>query len=233
MSDVSSITSSNYIGQSQFTTSARNVMGQDEFLKLLTVQLQNQDPLSPLDSQDFSSQIAQFSQVEQLEQMSNSMTQSNEIDLMLTQAITNTMSTTLVGKRAKVSGNQVMLNKDGDAAVTFKLANAASSVKITVRDEQGQIVKTIDKNGFVDGIHTVDWDGKDKNGNQLSKDKKYTFEVEAVSPEGNAVAAELFMIGIIQGVQYADNTTLLILNTGQKTAFSSVLEIMAPEDLNS
>jgi len=232
MSEISSIVNNGYIGQDQEITKSNGQMGQDEFLHLLTVQLQNQDPMSPMDSQDFSSQIAQFSQVEQLEQMSSSLTRSNEIDLMLTQAITNTMSTTLVGKRAKVAGDQVMITKNGEAEVSFKLASAASNVKITVRDEKGIVVRTIEKNGMVDGNHTVEWDGKDKDGNKLSPDKKYTFDVDATGTDGNPVDASLYMVGIIQGVEYADNSTLLVLNTGQKTPFSSVMEIMAPEDFN-
>jgi len=233
MSEIGALTNnSSFIGQNQFATKSNSEMGQDEFLHLLTVQLQNQDPMSPMDSQDFSSQIAQFSQVEQLEQMSSSLTKSNEIDLMLTQAITNTMSTTLVGKRAKVAGDQVMITKDGDAEVSFRLGDAASKVKITVRDEKGLIVRTIEKNGLVDGNHTIEWDGEDKNGNKLSEDKKYTFDVEATGTDGKSVESSLYMVGIIQGVEYADNSTLLILNTGQKTPFSSVLEVMAPEDFN-
>lgn len=230
MSEISSITS-DYVGQTDYTSATSGSdLGRDQFLHLLTVQLQNQDPLSPMESQDFSAQIAQFSQVEQLEQMSKSLTKSNEIDLMLTQAITNTMSTTLVGKRAKVVGDQVMLTSDGNAEVSFKLDRSASKVKITVFDANGKEIKTIEKEGMVEGNHTVDWDGTDKDGNELSKDKKYTYTVEATDSEGADVTSSTYMFGVIQGVEYSDNSTLLNLNTGQKAAFSSVLEIKAPED---
>lgn len=230
MSEVSSITS-DYVGQTSYANeTSGSEMGRDQFLQLLTVQLQNQDPLSPMESQDFSAQIAQFSQVEQLEQMSDSLTKSNEIDLMLTQAITNTMSTTLVGKRAKVLGDQVMITKDGNAEVSFNLSRSASNVKINIYDADGNKIKTIEKQGMVDGNHTVDWDGKDEKGNNLSKDKKYTFEVEATDPNGEAVTVTNYMFGVIQGVEYSEGSTNLILNTGQKAAFSSVMEIKAPED---
>ena len=230
MSNVSSISNS-FVGQGDYAiTQSANDMGRDEFLKLLTVQLQNQDPLSPMESQDFSAQIAQFSQVEQLENMSGSLTKSNEIDLMLTQAITNTISTTLVGKRAKVNGNQVMITKEGEAEVSFKLGRSASNVKITVRNASGDVIRTFDRTGMVEGNHTVNWDGLDKHGNPLLKDKTYTFEVEATDPNGNAVEVSTYMVVIMQGVEYAENSTLLIMNTGQKTPFSSVMEIIAPED---
>ncbi len=231
MLDTSSITGDSFVGQGQFgAEKTGNEMGRDEFLKLLTVQLQNQDPMSPMESQDFSAQIAQFSQVEQLENMSKGMDKSNEIDLMLTQAITNTISTTLVGKRAKVAGDQVMITKDGTAEVSFKLDRSASTVKINIRDAKGNTVRTIEKTGMVEGNHTVNWDGLDKNGEKISRDKEYTFEVEAVDSDGNSVPATPYMVGVIQGVEYADNSTLLIMNTGQKAPFSTVLEVIAPED---
>ncbi len=230
MYETGSVTGGSNAQEQYATTSESNQMGKDEFLKLLCVQLQYQDPLSPMDSQDFSSQIAQFSQVEQLEQMSKSLTRSNEIDLMLTQAITNTMSTTLVGKKAKVNGDQVMITKDGEAEVSFKLERSAADVKIIVRDEQDRIVRTIEKTGMVDGNHTIEWDGNDKDGNKLSSEKEYTFSVEATDVDGKDITSTTYMIGIIQGVEYADNSTFLILNTGQKTPFSSVLEILAAEE---
>lgn len=225
-----SVTNATSSKAQQAANKANDQMGKDEFLKLLCVQLQHQDPMSPMDSQDFSSQIAQFSQVEQLEQMSKSLTQANEIDLMLTQAITNTMSTTLVGKRAKVSGNQVMITAEKSAEVYFNLDKSASSVKITVFDEDGNEVKVIEKGGMVEGNQTVDWDGKDKDGNYLSSEKKYTFKVNATGTDGSEVNSSTYMFGVIQGVEYADNSTLLILNSGQKAPFSTVLEIKAAED---
>ncbi len=231
MVESNTITNGSYVGQTAATPASNsNSMGKDEFLKLLTVQMQNQDPMSPMESQDFSAQIAQFTQVEKLDQMSGSLSKSNEIDLMLTQAITNTISTTMVGKRAKVNGNQVMIKNDGEAEVSFSLNRAANNVKIKVKDEDGNLIKTIDKGGMVDGKHTVEWDGRDKNGSKLSKDKTYTFEVAATDVDGKEVQSSTYMVGIIQGVEYSDNSTMLILNTGQKAPFSSVLEVMAAED---
>lgn len=230
MSEISEITTSSYIGQTQYTEESSDDMGQDEFLYLLTVQLQNQDPMSPMESMDFSSQLAQFSQLEQLEEMSESLTQSNEIDLMLTQAITNTMSTTLVGNRAKVYGDEVMFDSDGNAEVTFNLASTASDVEITIKDEDGNIVQTLEEGGMVDGLHTVEWDGTDSDGNALDPDETYTFEVDATDSDGNSITVEQYMVGVVQGIDFSDSSTSLILNNGQTTAFSSVIEILAPED---
>ena len=93
--------------QNSATTSVDKTdsMGKDEFLKLLTVQLQHQNPLSPMKGQEFSAQLAQFSQVEQLENINSGISSSNELDLQLTRSITNSLSTTMVGKEAKVAGN--------------------------------------------------------------------------------------------------------------------------------
>ncbi len=209
------------------TNVATRQMGKNDFLKLLTVQLQHQDPLSPMESQDMASQIAQFSQVEQLEQMASNMAESNKLELMLTQAITNTMSTTLVGKNAKVHGDSVIINDNKTGQVSFSLPKSASTVKITILDEKGDTVKTIEKSGIVSGNHTIDWDGKDKNGDYLSEDREYHFKVEANDSDGKKIEVTNYMIGTVTGVRYEQDGTFLILNSGQKAPFSSVIEILA------
>ena len=90
------------IGPTQFpastsTSSATNgVLGQDDFLKLLVSQLQNQDPMNPMDGTQFASQLAQFTSVEQLANINTSLQSSISANQLLNQSISNALSTTVI-----------------------------------------------------------------------------------------------------------------------------------------
>ncbi len=199
------------------------IMGKDDFLKLLCVQLQHQDPLSPMKGQEFSAQLAQFSQVEQLENMSTNLSASNELDLKLTQAITNTLSTTLVGKQAKVAGDQVVFKQDGSGSISFKLGGFADDVTITIKDNNGKKIETLNRKGLSQGEHTIDWAGKNDKDLNLSNDT-YFFEVKAANGESQKVSVTPMMVGIVNGVRFTENGSFLLLNS-QEASFSNVLEI--------
>lgn len=198
-------------------------MGKDEFLKLLTVQLQHQDPLSPMKGQEFSAQLAQFSQVEQLENISSDISSSNEIDLQLTRSITNSLSTTMVGKQAKVAGNKLMVDQDGKGSVSFNLDNYADELKIKIKDSKGNTVKTISKKALQTGEHTLEVDESNLN----LDDENYTFEVTA-SNGSKKVKASPMMIGMVNSVRFSDKGSFIILD-GTEASFSSVMEVGNPE----
>ena len=86
---------------------AGKTMEKDEFLKLLVTQLSHQDPLKPMESHEFASQLAQFSSLEQLQNMNGTMEESIMSDYMMTQSINNTLATTLIGKTAVANGNKI------------------------------------------------------------------------------------------------------------------------------
>ena len=105
-----------------------STMAKDEFLKLLVEQLKHQDPMSPMNSQDFASQLAQFSSLEQLTNMSGMMEESIQVDLMLTQAINNTMSASFIGKNVSAAGDTITFSKDGPVDISFQLNGQAENV---------------------------------------------------------------------------------------------------------
>ncbi|HMA62882.1 MAG TPA: flagellar hook capping FlgD N-terminal domain-containing protein [bacterium] len=211
--------------QSASALGGKESMGKQDFLKLLTVQLQHQNPLSPMKGQEFSSQLAQFSQVEQLENINSGLKSSNEIDLQLTRSITNSLSTTMVGKEAKVSGNKVLANQDGTGEVSFKLQEYADNVKIHINDEQGDRVKTITKKALPGGEHTF---SLEESGLDFSS-QTYSFEVKATNGE-QTVPANPMMIGMVNKVRFNQNGSFIILD-GAEASFSSVLEIGNPESI--
>jgi len=201
-------------------------MGKDEFLKLLTAQLQHQDPMSPMSGQDFSAQLAQFSQVEQMSNMNATLEQGVQLDLMLTQAINNTLSTTIVGKQAKIASNSVVTkNIDGEmsSTVSFKLSGIADNVMIKIKDYDGNVVKTIDKHSYCSGEHSIDIT------QEMSDlpEADYTFEITALDNAGNTLQISPMMVGIVTGVRFSEDGSFLLIEDTE-APFSDVMEIGAP-----
>ena len=85
----------------QFATKSKSDLDKDAFLKLMIAQLQNQDPLEPLDGTDYSAQLAQFSSLEQMQNINDTLNMSLDANYLLTQSITNTMTAGLIGKGSK------------------------------------------------------------------------------------------------------------------------------------
>jgi len=185
-----------------------NILGKDDFLRILVTQLRNQNPLNPMRSEEFAAQLAQFSSVEQLQNINSSLSRSIETNLLLNQSINNVLATTLIGRQVQALGNRVRLNEGESVALNFRLAAPAESVTVRIRDEAGRVVRTVEISGRPEGAQSYTWDGKDDAGNELP-DGDYTFSVNAVDGDGNSVAATTFITGVISGIRYENGNAIL------------------------
>jgi flagellar basal-body rod modification protein FlgD len=222
--DINSVTS-NYVGATGETSALGQMdMQKADFMKLLIAQMQNQDPLQPMENSDFSAQLAQFSSLEQLQNINASVQEGVEVNLVLTQAINNSLSATVIGKVARGYGDSLSIS-DGEvqSKVNFKLNGTADDVEINIKDSTGTIVRTLTGKGLEAGDHAMEWDGKDNDGKSLS-DGNYTFEVKATDPEGNAVGAKTYVEGFVESVRYDSGMAKLLIN-GKEIAFSAILEL--------
>ena len=160
------------------TSSTNNAMQQlsgtmNTFLTLLTTQLQNQDPLSPMDSTQFTQQLVEYSQVEQQINMNSNLT--NLIGLSQQNIVSSAVN--YIGKTIEGESNQVPL-QNGVLKAAYGLTGDAKSVSVVVRDDTGNIVYS--KVGqTTKGVHEFNWDGKDSNGLQL-KDGTYSLSITSV-----------------------------------------------------
>ncbi len=228
MSDaVSTVTSSTATTTTADTSSLLDttIMDQEDFLQMLVTQMQYQDPLNPMESQEFASQLAQFSSVEQLTNINDNLAESLSVDLVLTQAINNTLSTTIIGKEAKGEGNAVMFNENGEAHVSFELEDDADTVEISILDSNGNTVRTWTEENLSSGEHTYEWDLLNNNGETLSEGE-YTFEINAYDVNGNAIDTQSYMIGTVTGIRYEDGAAIMLID-GQEISFSSILRVGA------
>ncbi|MCK5077777.1 MAG: flagellar hook capping protein, partial [Calditrichia bacterium] len=200
------INSTNYTGSliNNNTDSGSGIMGKDDFLKMLMAQMKYQDPMNPMESSDFSAQLAQFSSVEKLTNISDKMDELNSTNMVLSASINNTMAATVIGRHVKATGNQIYYNGEDDSAIHFKLGEAASEITIKIFDENGNLVQTINKNNMGSGEKEAAWDGNDKDGNRVNSGV-YTFEVSATGSDGEDIIATPYICGEVTGVKYDQN----------------------------
>ncbi|HVP39530.1 MAG TPA: flagellar hook capping FlgD N-terminal domain-containing protein, partial [Candidatus Saccharimonadales bacterium] len=137
---------------STLTGTGSTTLGKDDFLKLLTAQLQHQDPLQPMDNTAFVAQLAQFSSLEQLQNMNSSLS----TDILLNQSVNNSLATGLIGRNIVAKGDQITLAAGGTADLSFNLS-AAADAKITVVDSSGKTVATLTPGHLGAGDQTVTW----------------------------------------------------------------------------
>ncbi len=221
MSIVNSISSAASATQSPGTAS--QALGQEDFLKLLVAQLRYQDPMSPLESHEYASQLAEYSSLEQLVGINDGINQGTEADLILTTAINNTLAATLIGQEAKALGNTIEFNSDETTNVHFQLGSFAAEVTVEIYDNAGNVVRKIDANAMSSGDHSVEWDGTNEHGEELPEGN-YTFSVSAKDAAEIEINAVELVVGLITAVRFEGGSAMLVVG-GRDISFSNVLEI--------
>ena len=192
------------------------------FLSLLTTQLKNQDPLSPLDSNQFTQQLVQMTGVEQ--QLA-----SNDL---LKQLVANTGSgiasaVSLIGKDVSAVSNDAQLS-NGKAAWVYKLKLDAADTKIEVLNSKGAIVHSEAATDNKAGDHAYAWNGKDMNGNTMPAGV-YSLRVTAKDSTGTAVTSTNYVRGRVTGVEQLDGATYITVNGG-KLPWGTVTSVNNPAD---
>jgi flagellar basal-body rod modification protein FlgD len=189
----------------------------DTFLTLLTTQLQHQDPLDPMDTNEFTSQLVEFTNVEQALRTNDKLD-----DLIALQ--TDTQLNDAVGyidKKVGADGIILML-QDGESTITYDLGANAAEANILIIDEQGNTVRTIEADTEV-GHHEVVWDGLDDDGEPLD-DGLYGFLVTAIDADKKPVPLVQGTIGKVTGVKLIDG--VVTLEVGElEIALNDVLSI--------
>lgn len=176
----------------------------NNFLTLLTKQLQNQDPLNPMDTAQFTQQLVSFSAVEQ--QINSNKNLEKLIGL---QSATNAFgAVSFLGNRVAVDSNQVSLQKS-KASFQYEIDHSASRAVLTVMDSRGQTVLVQEANKGI-GTYNVDWNGKDAFGNQLP-DGQYQVAVSYEDEQGNAYAAKITSFGIVDSTEIQDGAVKLFV----------------------
>jgi len=188
------------------------------FLTLLTTQLQNQDPTSPLDSNQFTQQLVQMTGVEQ---------QLNA-NALLQQLVTNTSggvasAVGLIGKQVTATDANANL-AGGQASWTYNLPAGVADLKVQVVDANGTIVSSQAPSDMSAGNHPFTWNGQNLAGNQQPDGGTYTLQVTATDSGGNTLATSTYQIGTVTGVTQTNGATFLTIN-GTQVPQNSVVSV--------
>jgi flagellar basal-body rod modification protein FlgD len=172
------------------------------FLQLLTTQLQNQNPLEPLDSNEFTAQLVEFSSVEQ------QVKQNDQLEILnrLISASASANAVSYIGNNVTASSSVNHLPASGSTSWQLAAARDASA-NVTIRNEAGNVVREmeIDLN---DGTNTFAWDGLNDAGTRQPSGT-YSIEVSANDANGQSVPVDTRMVGRVDSVDFSTGEPVL------------------------
>ena len=205
------------------TPEHKTSMDQDDFLTILVAQLTHQDPLSPMEDTDMTSQLAEFSSLEQLTNindgigsLSNSMTQSDMLSAV-----------SFIGKEVKAEGYKLSINEGNVSSIYYGFGEPVSSIKMNIYDGDGAIIKTIDLGSKEAGSYQYEWDGTNEGGQKMP-DGTYGIGILGEDKDGKPVMVQTEISGRVDAVVNEGGTQYLRLKDGRFLSFMNVKEIVDP-----
>lgn len=199
------------------TTIAENF---DTFLNILTTQLKNQNPLDPLDTNQFTAQLVQFTGVEQQLKTNEFL----ESLLQTTQSTGKTDAVSYIGREITAAGTTAEL-KNGGATWAFNAEAQVANATVTIKNANGRVVYT--EAGSLDkGPGNFLWTGKGSDGN-TQPDGTYTIEIKGTNLSGNTIKVSTSTIGIVTAVDFSGAQPILTVGTS-KILLSDVTNVRIP-----
>jgi flagellar basal-body rod modification protein FlgD len=194
---------------------------QNTFLQLLIAQMKNQDPTSPMDSSQMTSQLAQINTVTGIGQLNTSLTS------LASQLTTSqqTQAANLISSTVLAPGNGFSVASGKATGFGVTLASDATDVQVTVKNSAGQIVNTIDLGKQSAGTIPIGWTPVDKSGNALP-DGNYTFTASSTTANGTGAPATLSAATVQGIIKQPDGSPGLVLSNGKTVGLTSVAAII-------
>ncbi len=194
-------------------------LGQADFLKLMTTQLQSQDPFKPMDSAQFLGQIAQFSTVSGIQSLNTGFASLSD-SLTANQAL---QGASLVGRSVQVPGNALVLGASGAVTASATLPSSGS-VTATVHDAAGSIVRRLDLGTQSSGSLDIGWDGITQDGTRAAAGN-YSIRAELTAADGTTEALSTQIIAPVTAVRLGAQGLQLELAGEGSVPLSSVTQI--------
>lgn len=204
-------------GSAGYASAATEALDKNQFLNLLITQIRHQDPLSPMDNQQFISQLTQFSTLEEMQRISGKL----DDGMSLSQSLNNTMLLGLVGRKATVMGQSAQV-RDGAVGGNQIQAGGAGTATIVVRDAAGNQVATYSR-AVKYGMNDIAWDGRNADGG-LVADGLYKLEIEVEDAGGKAIPFASFMTGYVDGIRYEGGLAVVEV-CGERFSVGDVFEV--------
>jgi flagellar basal-body rod modification protein FlgD len=203
-------------------TAPGGALGEDEFMKMLIAQLQNQDPTNPMDGTQMAAQLAQFSSLEQLQEMNTTLTNQSTAASTLLGAVQSNAAIGTIGHSVLATGNQVELGgANGATSVTADVGGNGATATLSIYDASGNKVGSRDLGAVSAGRQTFDL-GSATDG---LGDGTYTYSVDVKDAQGNAVTTQTYVSGKVTGVSAGANG--LSLDIGDiEVSYGSVVQVL-------
>ena len=191
----------------------------ETFLHLLTTQLKNQDPLSPMETTEFTSQLTAMTGVQQqllTNQLLTQMISQDQIGM-------SGEAVNLIGKEVIAEDPTITLAQ-GKADFTYELPKGVAKTKLEVVDSRGKAVWTGEANDNAQGLKTLQWNGTTTDGRQMPDGGEYVLRVTAMDEKGTALPTKRRVAGVVSRVQNIDGQTVLTIGNA-KALLSSMTSV--------
>ena len=200
---MSNIIDSSVINSMNGTSGAGSARQSDDlrenFMTLLITQLQNQDPLNPMENAEMTSQLAQINTVSGIEELNTTLKGiTGQIDAGHT-----LQAAGLIGQGVLVPGDRILVGKDGATPFGIELGKSADNVKATIRDGGGQVVRSFDIGAVSSGVESFEWDGK-LDSDEMAPEGAYSISFEATSGD-ERIDAKALNYAVVSGISTDKN----------------------------
>ena len=204
--------------QTTSSSESRYTLTQEDFLNLLVVQMEYQNPLDPLDNNQMASQMAQYGILSAVNEMSSTLE-----DMGANQTSVATLQLAgLLDKKVEVTGN-ILSMVEGEVSEGSYQLSSSGEVTIKIYDASGNLVRTIDEGTKDTSKQTFAWDGKNEEG-VLQSNGTYKFNVSAVDEEGQSISVDTYTVNTVTGVSSEDGVVYLYCGS-KKITLSDIIAI--------
>ncbi|WP_319469079.1 flagellar hook assembly protein FlgD [uncultured Pseudodesulfovibrio sp.] len=205
------------------TPQHKSSMDQDSFLTILVAQLTHQDPLSPMEDQDMTGQLAQFSSLEQLTNINNNIkglsTSMQQTDML--------SAVSFIGKEVKAEGYKISMNEGNASTIYYGFGEPVSKIMMNIYDDDGAIVRTVELGSKEAGTYQYEWDGRNEAGTKLP-DGTYGIGILGQDKDGKSVMIQTEISGRVDAVVNESGTQYLRLQDGRFISFANIKEVVDP-----
>ena len=202
------------------SSSSTSSLGQADFLKLMTEQLKNQDPLKPMDNSAFLGQLAQFSTVQGIETLNTSFSD-------LSSSLTNDQmlkGAELVGHQVLVPSTSLAVSADGSTTDGVVIAPSAGDVTVEIKNDSGETVRKLSLTASGNGEVPFSWDGKDASGNALPAGT-YTATATHLTAAGASTSLNTYVNATVDSVTVGSSGLYVNLANLGSTSIDNVIRI--------
>jgi flagellar basal-body rod modification protein FlgD len=197
----------------------------DDFLTLLTTQLQNQDPLEPMDTSEFTNQLVQFSGVEQQLRTNDTLEDMRALGML---QITD-IGLGFVGMDVQMAGDTFDFDGASEVELSYELPEASKNTNISIKNADGDSVYSMDGE-IIAGQKEFIWDGKNRDGFAVPPGQ-YTFEVSAQNIDGKSMNVSTQVPGKVNGIESDGTGNVMLVIGNQKVPITDVTRATLPNEI--